>query len=148
MPSLVALLRRLADEYEAEEKGEQTAAEKEAAEKRIAELEARVNAAPSTAMDGAEEELSEEEWALIQEHRAGGTSSGNGGEAPPSGEQAADPPSPKKTRPGRKAGNAYMWDVDESGNVRKLDIAHVYNGQDEPDTVELPAETPAVEGAA
>lgn len=50
----------------------------------------------------------------------------------------ADDDDAPKTRQGRKSGNAYDWDVDDDGNVRKLDIARVYQGEDEPDEVELP----------
>lgn len=50
------------------------------------------------------------------------------------------PPPARRTRPGRRSGNAYDWDVDEDGSVRKLSTAKVYQGADEPDEVELPAE--------
>jgi hypothetical protein len=42
------------------------------------------------------------------------------------------------TRPGRKAGNAYDWDVDDDGKVIELPVARVYSGEDEPDEVALP----------
>lgn len=51
-----------------------------------------------------------------------------------------DPPAQKpkkKTRPGRKSGNAYDWDVDERGQVVPLGMARVYGGDDEDDEVEL-----------
>ena len=41
-------------------------------------------------------------------------------------------------RPGRRHGAAYDWTTDEQGRVVKLDIAEVYNGEDEDDEVELP----------
>lgn len=47
-------------------------------------------------------------------------------------------PKPKKTRPGRKSGNVYDWDVDGDGKVVRLDTAKVYSGDDEPDRVEIP----------
>jgi len=43
----------------------------------------------------------------------------------------------RKTRPGRKAGRAYSWYVDEKGRVKVSDVAQVYSGEDEPDEVEL-----------
>lgn len=57
------------------------------------------------------------------------------GNEPPPDEDAGDELS---TRPGRKKGNLYDWDVDEAGNVVRLDIPHVYSGDDEEDEVELP----------
>lgn len=42
-----------------------------------------------------------------------------------------------RTRPGRKSGRAYGWWVDDKGEVIPLDIARIYSGEDEPDTVEL-----------
>lgn len=52
---------------------------------------------------------------------------------------APDPPPPaRRTRPGRKSGRPYSFDVDDEGNVRDLDTAKIYNGPDEDDEVELP----------
>jgi len=48
------------------------------------------------------------------------------------------PPEPKNTRPGRRAGQVYDYDVDEGGQVIKLDVARVYNGPDEDEDVEIP----------
>jgi len=42
----------------------------------------------------------------------------------------------RKTRPGRKHGRAYDYTI-ENGRVKVLDVAHVYQGEDEPDEVEL-----------
>lgn len=62
-----------------------------------------------------------------------GDGSGDGGNVDP------DPkPKPKKTRPGRKSGNVYDWDVDDAGQLVRLDTAKVYAGDDEPDRVEIP----------
>lgn len=56
--------------------------------------------------------------------------------------ESDDDPSPpaRRTRPGRKTGMAYQWDVDDEGNVVELDVARVYSGDDEDDEVELPPE--------
>ena len=45
---------------------------------------------------------------------------------------------PRRVRPGRRNGNAYQWTVDDKGKVTKLDIPSIYNGEDEPEEVELP----------
>jgi len=134
MPDLKALLRKLADEYEAEEEREASAAR----EQRIDELEAQIKKASRKepqAVEDAAEELSDEEWALIQAHRKGGAK-------PPAAEEPAaeEPVAEKRTRPGRKSGQGYMWTVDDDGFVQKVDILHVYSGADEPDEVELPDE--------
>ncbi len=50
----------------------------------------------------------------------------------------ATPPKPKpRTRPGRKSGSAYDWDVDKDGEVVPVGMARVYSGDDEPEEVEL-----------
>lgn len=43
-----------------------------------------------------------------------------------------------RTRPGRKAGQAYDYDVDDDGRIVSLSVAQVYSGEDEPDEVQLP----------
>lgn len=52
-----------------------------------------------------------------------------------------DPPAPtpsgRKTRPGRKSGMAYDWDVDDDGKVYRSPTAMIYSGEDEPDEVEM-----------
>lgn len=45
---------------------------------------------------------------------------------------------PKPTRAGRRTGNVYNWDVDDGGQVIKLDVARVYSGPDEDEEVEIP----------
>ncbi len=129
MPNLVDLLRRLADEYEKEEKGESSAA----TEKRIAELEAAVKRAPADDREDAIEELDDDEWELIRQHRAGK-------DTPPKPKREPKPveEKPRRTRPGRKSGSPYQWYVDDDGRVQRSDIPVVYNGDDEPDEVELP----------
>ena len=65
------------------------------------------------------------------------------------GDPAGEPPAPKppageekETRPGRKSGQAYDWDVDANGNVYDLDVATVWTGKDEPDEVEIEDDAP------
>lgn len=131
---LKALLRRLADELEKEEAAEEAGKSTEQFEKRIAELEARIARAPADEREDAIEELTDEEWQIILEHR------GQGGEQKPKPKprkEKEEPPA-RRTRPGRKSGQAYDWTVDDAGNVSRVDIAHIYNGEDEPDEVELP----------
>lgn len=60
-------------------------------------------------------------------------------EETPPGEEEETPPV-ARTRPGRKKGGLYDWDVDEAGRVVDLDIATIYSGEDEDDEVELPAD--------
>lgn len=56
---------------------------------------------------------------------------------------------PKRTRPGRKAGQVYAYDIDDDGQRVELDVARVYNGPDEDDEVEVPdAPEPADDDAA
>jgi hypothetical protein len=112
--------------------------EKEAAlEARIAELESRFEEKPKEERDDAIEEITDEEYDLIRQHRAGAKP-----EPVVEPEPVADPPA-RKTRPGRKSGKVYLWTVDDNGTVQKTDIPHVYNGADEDDEVELPEETEA-----
>lgn len=129
-------MRRLADEIEAEEKGEHSRAQEE----RIAKLEEQLKRAdPSPReLEDALEEITDEELELIRQHRAGKI-------ATPAPEPVVETPPAveRKTRPGRKAGNAYGWYVDDDGRVVKSDIPQVYNGEDEPDEVELPEEAAA-----
>jgi hypothetical protein len=112
--------------------------EKEAAlEQRIAELEARFEAKPKEERDDAIEEITDEEYDLIRQHRAGTKP-----------EPVVDPEpvveqQEKKKRPGRKSGQAYHWTVDEQGNVKHVDIPHVYNGADEDEFVDLPEDEAA-----
>lgn len=139
MPDLAQLLRRLADEYEREAAEEAAGEASAATEQRIAELEARLQAAdPSPAqVRSALDDLDDEEQELIRQHRAARTAAGGGGNGgSPDGGQ---PPPPRtRTRPGRRRGNAYAWDVGDDGEIVQLDTAKVYQGEDEPDRVELP----------
>lgn len=83
--------------------------------------------------------------------RAGGTDGGDGaagadgqgageggGSDGDAGGDTPNPPPKPRTRPGRKSGSVYDWDVDDQGQVVKLDTAKVYGGDDEPESVELP----------
>lgn len=120
--------------------------EREAAlEERIAQLEARFEAKPEDEKDEALEEITDEEYDLIRQHRAGTT-------PPPADPPPADPPADPpatvpKTRPGRKQGKAYHWTVGEDGKVEQVSIPTIYNGPDEDDEVELPADEPAADAA-
>lgn len=57
---------------------------------------------------------------------------------PPADPPPGDPPPAVPTRPGRKSGSAYAWDVDEDGRVIDLDVARIYNGPTEDERVVLP----------
>lgn len=128
MPDMKKVLRDLADAYEREEEGERSAA----LATEIAELKAKVEAAPAAKVDDALEDITEEERELIRAHRAGASP------APPRAVKPKEEPTPRRTRPGRKSGMAYEWYVDDDGKVVKTDIANIYNGPDEEQEVELP----------
>jgi hypothetical protein len=137
MADLASIMRRLAAEIEKEDEGDKSKAQ----EDRIAALEKQLEKADPTPkqLETAFEDVTDEEWQLIRDHRAGKTAP-----PPPAVDPPADPPAAeKKTRPGRKKGNAYSWTVDDTGKVQKTDIAHIYSGEDEPDEVELPEEEAA-----
>ncbi len=133
MADLAAIMRRLADEIEKEEAGDKS----KATEDRIAELERQLKREDPTPRELTEAmaEVSDEEWELIRQHRAGTTQ-----REETTVEETTTGPVAKKTRPGRKSGSAYGWYVDDDGKVHKADIPQVYNGADEPDTVDLPDE--------
>jgi hypothetical protein len=148
---LKQVLRDLANAYEKEEEGESSRALTE----RIDRLEAQLagkNPTKTQVEDAAEElELDDDELAAVKEflaeRRKGSDAHGTPDGAAPDGSAGGDPPKPK-TRPGRKSGQVYKWDVDDDGNVIALDIPKVFSGDDEPDRVELPAETEDEEDAA
>lgn len=133
MADLASIMRRLAEEIEKEDREAQTAAEAAATQKRIADLEAQLKRADPTPHELSEamDDITDEEYDLIRQHRAAKT------EPKPKEEPKPEPKA--RTRPGRKKGNAYPWTVDDEGNVQRTDIAHIYSGDDEPDEVELPA---------
>lgn len=114
MPDLVTLLRRLADEYEKEERDEKAGEVSKATEDRIAALEAQIAAKPSDEKADAIEELSDDEWELIQQHR------GKAKETPGLEPQPEPEPEPK-TRPRQRVTEA---------------MPQIWAGQDEPDVVE------------
>jgi hypothetical protein len=136
MPDLVKMLRDLADAYEKEARQEAEGESTKATEERIAKLEQAVEQRSSSELDEAAEEISDEEWQLIERHRAGSS------RPKPKPKPEADE-KPRRTRPGRKSGNAYQYWVDDDGRVHKTDIAHIYSGDDEDDEVELPDEPEA-----
>lgn len=120
MPDLVTLLRRLADEYEKEEKGEASSK----TEERIDALEAQIAAKPKEEREEAFEELDEDEWKLVQDHRAS-----RNAPAPEPDELEEEQPAKPKMRRGRKRGQVYQ---DEKGAV-----GYVYQGDDEDDLVSV-----------
>lgn len=67
---------------------------------------------------------------------ADGQGAGEGGGSGDGGNGDPDPKPKKLTRQGRKSGSVYDWDVDDDGRVVPLDVAKVYNGEDEADEVE------------
>lgn len=100
----------------------------------VARIAAAVRAAANAGGDGA---------------GADGQGAGDGDGSGGAGSGDPDPkPKRKKTRPGRKSGNVYDWDVVD-GKVVRLDTAKVYAGDDEPDRVDLDEdEDPDDDGAA
>lgn len=74
---------------------------------------------------------------LVKEVREGENDNGDDNTPPPP-KPPKPPPAEKQLRPGRRSGMAYDWWVDDEGQVTKLDVARVYNGEDEPDEVEIP----------
>jgi hypothetical protein len=134
-----AHLRKLADELDAED---HAAAEEELRAKvdRLEAAQGKGGLSPEqqAVLDRAQKLLDEldEEERLEREKNAGGggaaTVDTGGNPVPPA------PPADKKTRPGRKSGMAYDWDVDDDGKVVKADTAIVWTGADEDDEVELP----------
>lgn len=137
MPSLVKMLRDLADAYEREEKGE---ADSELRQE-IDELKQAIKQRPAAEARDALDELDDEERELIAQHRAGRIT-------PPAVEEpepAVEDPPARKTRPGRRQGNLYEYTIDEDGKRVPVDIPTIYNGPDEPDEVEL--DEPAADAA-
>lgn len=141
MPDFKKMLRDLADAYEREEDGENS----QALTARIDALELKLAAAPKDERDEALEEITDEEYELIRQHRAGTTATADEEAAPPVVEE--EPPAARKTRPGRKQGTAYHWTVGEDGKVQQVDIPTIYNGPDEEAEVELPADEPEADAA-
>lgn len=133
-PDMVKMLRDLADAYEKEARLEQEGESTKAIEERIERLEQGVKGADRADVEDAIEELSEDEWELVQQHRAAGAAKPK----PKAKAKVEEEERPRRTRPGRKSGSAYQFHVDDDGRVHRTDIAHIYNGEDEPDEVELP----------
>lgn len=115
--------------------------EKESAlEARIAALEAQLEAKPKTEREEAMEELDDDEWALIEAHRAGKSKK----EDPVVVEDEQKPGAKeRKTRQGRKSGSLYHYVTDDDGRVKAVDIPTIYSGPDEDDEVELPEDEAA-----
>lgn len=138
-PDLKRLLRDLADAYEREEEGERS----QALAGEIAELKAKVDAAPKRELAEAADKLSDEEWELIDAHRAGNLPRKEEPPEPePKPEEKPEPDRPRqrltrqipkiwagddepdhveyldeegavKVRPGRKRNTPYEWQVDD-----------------------------------
>ena len=125
---------------------EQRRAARGAAQSR-ADLEARIDALSTKTLSDEEVERIAQAVVKLAADGSGASDGGAGSGDPPPGPgkskgDAGDddpPPATKKTRPGRRNGNVYSWDVDEAGNVVELDTAKVFQGDDEPDEVEVPA---------
>ena len=122
MPDLVSLLRRLADEYEAEESGEASQAAERARDERIERIEQAIaNQARSTERRQALDDLSDEERELILRHRSG--SSPAGARTPEDGDEpAADNDDEEEERLPRQ-------------RLDRLDVPRIHGGDDEPDIV-------------
>ena len=138
MADIKDMLRRLADLYEAEEKADLTKSQ----EDRIAKLESALANANTDDREDALEEITDDEYDLIRQHRASlaagakrDDDSQDDDDEQPKGKKEQKP---RRVRPGRRNGNAYQWTVDDKGRVAKLDIPSIYNGEDEPGEVELP----------
>lgn len=133
-------LRRWAQELDDEERGEretELAAKVdrlEAAAKRggLSEEQAQTLERAQALLDALEEE---DKRAAADESGSSSSSGSNGGGG--SDDDDEDTPARRTaTRKGRKRGNAYDYDVDEKGRPVKLGVAKVYQGDDEPETVE------------
>jgi len=131
VPSISKILREVADRYDAEESAETL-------EGRLKALESRglTGEEVVAALEKAGYEITPAEAAKIEKHADDGVGKNDDGDG--KGEEKPPPPE-KKTRPGRKSGNAYQFTVDDEGNVKRSDTAVIYNGPDEPEEVELPA---------
>jgi hypothetical protein len=110
----------------------------EAIEERMSALEQRFNAKPEEERRDALDELDEEERELIRAHRAGERTQASGETEHEEGKEEKEEQGRRRTREGRRNGAVYTWDVDEDGQVRRLDIPTVYRGEDEPNRVGLP----------
>ena len=122
MADLAQIMRRLADEIEAEEKGEATAKQEQARDERIEKLEKQLAGASSEERQEAVEELTDEEWELIKSHRSGGKSD-------PEPEPEPEPKPDEEKRPRQRLTSK---------------IPQIWSGADEPDHVEYLDEEGAV----
>lgn len=118
-------------------------AREQALEDRLAAIETRFEEKPDDEKQDALGDLDDDERELIRQHRAGVALPTPNVDDPPADDADADDDESKpkpKTRPGRRSGGAYKFDVDDDGNVVRLDIPKIYNGPDEPNAVELPGD--------
>ena len=113
-----------------------------AQEERISKLEKQLAGANNDDREEALEEISDDEFELIRQHRAslaaGANRDDDDDEDDDGKQRGKKEEKPRRVRPGRRNGNAYQWTVDDKGKVTKLDIPSIYNGEDEPEEVELP----------
>lgn len=149
---MAAMLRRFAGEIEEADVSSRL-------EARLQALEERAGAQPTElttrqlieALKGAsDEELEELQGTAVgrfveAEERRREAAAHEEEEPPPAEEEEPPPPSSRRTRPGRKQGQAYGWWVDDDGNVQKLAVARIWNEPDEPDEVQLLPEEPEPE---
>ena len=128
-------LRRALDEDDAEEMRDKARKERDELAERLAALEAKTTP-DQDELDALQAELEKQNAEVVRLQT----------ELDKHAAPVVEPPVVEpKTRPGRKSGSAYDWDVDDDGRVHKLDVARVYSGEDEADEVDLPADEPAAE---
>lgn len=136
MPNLTGdRLRKWADELDAEERAELEAEER----RRIDELTSQphLDAEEIEWLRGLRKHLEAEEAAEKNEKPAAGSAEPEtGGADDDESDKEAKPR--QRTRPGRKNGMAYNFEVDDDGNVIPIDGGRIYSGDDEPDRVPLP----------
>jgi hypothetical protein len=107
-------------------------------EGRLEKLEGLLADRPAAERREALEDLSDDELELLREYRAGNLKpAADEPSGEPDGDDIQDV-TPKRTRPGRKAGRPYSWTVGDDGEVVRLDIPSIFHGEDEPDEVEIP----------
>lgn len=138
---LKALLRQALEQVEEQEKSDELEARLQRIEQHRGPL---TGAELVSALRGlSDDELAELRGTVLEsrarrelERRDDDGDGGDGGKPADAGD-GGKPPA-KRKRPGRKAGAAYDFDVDDDGRVIPLEVARVYTGDDEPDEVELP----------
>ena len=131
-------LRKLAASLDEEEAAELATAERE----RVDRLEARLERGGLNEEDAETlrrarallKALDEED--ATDAGSAGDGGAGGGRSKSKDSENGDSPPPRTATRPGRRRGNAYDYDLDDKGRPVKLSTARIYSGDDEPDEIE------------